>query len=191
MRVRGLKDDDLTDAIRILTLCFERELKTIFKDVEIAREILKEFFKFNRDGVLVAEEERVLAIAWLLSDNRLRILKFLRNEMGFIDGLRAYLLLKFFLRKPKKGEGFLVFIAVSPLRRGLGIGSAMMREIIANAKSKNLRCVKCVVRADSDALVFFRNFGFEIIGVFKNRLAEKYFLSKEWILLSKDLSALV
>lgn len=188
MRIRELRKDDLNDAVRILALCFEKEIKTIFKDVDIAREIIKDFFEENPNGCYVVEEDRVVAIAWFV-DRKLKVLKFLKSQMGFLEGLRAYLLLRFFLKKPKKGEGFLIFIAVSPLRQRTGIGSALMREIISLAKSMNLKRLNCIIPANSDLVTFFKNLDFEAVKVFENNLAEKYFFSREWFFLSKDLSA--
>lgn len=188
MKIRELKDEDVADAVRILVLCFEKELMTIFKDIDLARDILKEFFKEHREGCYVAEEERVVAFACFLSEKP-KILKFLRSRMGILNALRAYLLIKFFLRPPRNREAHLVFIAVSPLRRRVGIGSALMNEIINWAKFKNFRYLNCIVQADNDAVLFFKNLGFEIGNVFENRLAEKYFFSREWVLMSKDLSA--
>ncbi|MCS7131021.1 MAG: GNAT family N-acetyltransferase [Archaeoglobaceae archaeon] len=188
MKIRELRDEDLVDAVRILALCFEKELITIFRDLDLAREILKEFFKEHKEGCYVAEDGRVLAFAWLLSEKP-KILKFLKSQVGFLNALRAYLLLKFFLRSQKNGEVYLAFIAVSPLRQRAGIGSALMNEIIKQAKFKNFRSMNCIVQADSEAVLFFKNLGFEIRNFFENRLAEKYFSAKEWVLLSKDLSA--
>ncbi|MEM2086546.1 MAG: GNAT family N-acetyltransferase [Archaeoglobaceae archaeon] len=186
MKIRELRDQDLVDAVRILALCFEKELTTILKDVDIARELLMEFFRKNKNGCYVAEEERVVAFGWLLSE-KLKIFKFLREKIGLVDGLRAYLLLRFFVRAPKKGEGFLVFVAVSPLRRRNGIGSRLMKRIIEEAKNMNLKRLKCIIPVNSDSLPFLTALGFETVDLFENRLAEKYFSSREWILLRKDL----
>lgn len=189
MRIRELRDEDLVDAVRIMALTFERELTVIFKDLDIARELLVDFFRKNKNGCYVAEDNRVLAFAWYLSRKK-KIFKFLREKLGFVDGLRAYLLLRFFVRTPKKGEGFLVFICVSPLRRVTGIGSALMLEIIKRAKEEGLNSLKCIIPAESDSVYFFKKFGFELTKLFENSLAKKYFSSKEWILMRKDLSAL-
>jgi len=189
MRIRELRDEDLVDAVRILALSFEKELLTIFKDIDIARDLLMEFFEDYKVGCYVAEEERILAFAWVLKEKP-QIFKFLRSRLGLLNGLRSYLLLKFFLRMPKNGEGFLAFIAVSPLRRKAGIGTALMKEIISRAKSENFKLLNCILPAESDAIPFFKKLGFEIAGVFENKLAEKYFSSKVWVLITKDLSAL-
>jgi ribosomal protein S18 acetylase RimI-like enzyme len=188
MIVRKLREDDLVDAVRIIALSFERELIAIFKDVDIARDIATEFFRVNRDGCYVAEEGRVVAFAWLIKEKP-KIFKFLKSQMSFVDGLRSYILLRFFLRRPKKGEGFLVFIAVSPLRRGSGIGTRFMNEVVSIARSEKINTLKCMVPAEGDALIFFKNLGFEINGIFENKLAEKYFSCRSWVLLCKDLSA--
>ncbi len=186
MKIRKLREDDLVDAVRIISLSFEKELIAIFKDIDIARDILMDFFRENRDGCYVAEDERVLAFAWLLKEKP-KILKFLKSEMGLVDGLRSYILLRFFIKKPKKGEGILVFSAVSPLRRGSGIGTRLMKEVISIAKSEKITSMRCMVPAESDAVLFFKNLGFEVRGIFDNKLAEKYFSCRTWVLLYKDL----
>ncbi|MDK2876416.1 MAG: hypothetical protein PWQ22_826 [Archaeoglobaceae archaeon] len=188
MRIRELRDEDLVDAVRILALSCERELTVIFRDIDVARDLLREFFKKEKEGCYVAEDGRVLAFAWVLL-NKVRIFKFLREQIGFIDGLRAYLLLKFFLRTPKKGECFLIFIAVSPLRRWSGIGSALMERVIEDLREKKLKRINCIIPAESDSLAFFNKLGFEVANIFENSLAEKYFFSRQWVLMSKDLSS--
>ncbi|MEM0215604.1 MAG: GNAT family N-acetyltransferase [Archaeoglobaceae archaeon] len=188
MKIRELRDDDLVDAVRILALCFEKELTAVFRDIDISRELLIDFFRENKNGCYVVEDRRVIAFAWILTEKK-RILKFLRKRIGILDGLRAYLLLRFFVRTPKKGEAFLIFICVSPLRQKSGVGSALMLEIIKRAKESGVKLLKCIIPAESNSVYFFKKFGFEIIQLFENRLAEKYFSSNQWILMSKYLSA--
>lgn len=54
-------------------------------------------------------------------------------------------------------------IAVAPEHRRLGIGSLLLEAVIAEAKQKALSCVTLHVWADnSDALAFYRSFGFRI-----------------------------
>lgn len=187
MIVRPLERKDVGEATRILLLSFDRELSTIFGDVYTAGEILRDFFSRNTEGCFVAEKDRVLGFS-RLSFEKHEISKFLREKLGFLKGSRASLLLKFFLRDPKKGEAFLDFIAVSPLRRREGVGTAMMKKLIEVAEGKVKR-LTCMVRAESDAIAFFEKFGFEVSSFFENRLAEKYFSSRQWVLLSKDLCA--
>lgn len=187
MIVRPLEKEDIGEAVRILLLSFDRELSTIFRDIYFAGEILREFFSRNMEGCFVAEKDRILGFS-CISFGKHEISKFLREKLGFLQGLRASLLLKFFFRDPKKGEAFLDFIAVSPLRRNEGIGSAMMKKLIEVAENRARR-LNCIISAESDAISFFQKFGFEISSVFENKLAEKYFSTKQWFLMSKDLSA--
>ncbi|MEM1579191.1 MAG: GNAT family N-acetyltransferase [Archaeoglobaceae archaeon] len=187
MIVRPLKRSDLNDVIRILVLSFERELATIFRDVDLAREILGEFFEKNPEGCFVAEDGRVVGFLRITFEEQ-KIFGFLREKLGFIDGLRASLLLKFFVKNPKKGEGFVNFIVVSPFRRGNGIGSALMRRAIEEARIRNLKSLKCMISAGSESITFFEKFGFEIEKLIESKLAERYFSSKEWVILKKDLS---
>lgn len=187
MIVRPLKKEDLREAVRILILSFDRELLVIFKDIYFAGEVLFDFFNRNMQGCYVAEKERVLGFSCISFEEH-KLFKFLRERMGFVEGLRASLLLKFFARNPKRGEAFIDFIAVSPLRRNEGIGSAMMKKLIDVAMERDVFRLNCMVRAESDAVTFFRKFGFEIVSVFENKLAEKYFFSRQWFVMSKDLS---
>ncbi|MEM0315709.1 MAG: N-acetyltransferase [Archaeoglobaceae archaeon] len=188
MIVRPLEKEDIAEAVRILLLSFDRELSVVFKDVYFAGEILREFFSRDAEGCFVAEKERVLGFS-RISFGKHDVSSFLREKLGFLEGLRASLLLKFLIRKPKRGEAFIDFIAVSPLRRNEGIGSAMMEKLIEVAKKKEVRRLNCVIRADSDAVSFFQKFGFEVANILENKLAEKYFSSRQWLLMSKDLSA--
>lgn len=187
MRVRPLERGDVGEAVRILLLSFDRELSTIFRDIYFAGEVLRDFFSSNMDGCFIAEKERILGFS-CISFGEQKIFKFLRDRIGFLESLRASLLLRFFIRKPKKGEAFINFIAVSPLRRHEGIGSAMMKKMIEVAEDRKAARLSCIIRADSEALEFFQKFGFEVTSVFENKFAEKYFFSNQWILMSKDLS---
>ncbi|MEM4455724.1 MAG: GNAT family N-acetyltransferase [Archaeoglobaceae archaeon] len=187
MIVRPLEKEDVAEAVRILLLSFDRELSVVFKDIYFAGEILREFFSKNAEGCFVAEKERILGFS-RISFEKHDISKFLREKLGLLEGLRAFLLLKFFVRNPRKGEAFIDFIAVSPLRRNEGIGSAMMEKLIEVAEEKEARRLNCIIRADSDAISFFQKFGFEVANILENKLAEKYFSSKQWLLMSKDLS---
>lgn len=187
MIVRRLEKSDLSDALRILVLSFEREITTIFRDADFAREILREFFEKNPEGCFVAEDGRVIGFL-RISFGEQKIFGFLREKLGFIDGLRASLLLKFFVKNPKKGEGFLDFIVVSPLRRKKGAGSALMQRAIEEANKRNLKSLKCMISAESEAINFFEKFGFEVEKLLESKLAERYFSSKDWVILKKDLS---
>lgn len=188
MIVRPLRRDDIGEAVRILLLSFDRELSVIFRDVYFAGEFLRDFFSRNMGGCFVAEKERVLGFSCISFEEH-KIFKFLREKLGFLEGWRASLLLKFFVRNPKKGEAFIDFIAVSPLRRNEGAGSAMMKKLVEVASYKGVRHLKCIIRADSDAVTFFQRFGFEVANVLESKFAEKYFSSRQWLVMNKDLSA--
>ncbi|MCS7119367.1 MAG: GNAT family N-acetyltransferase [Archaeoglobaceae archaeon] len=188
MIVRPLEKKDIGEAVRILLLSFDREISVIFRDIYFAGEILKEFFNRNLENCFVAEKGRILGFS-CISFKKHKIFKFLRERMGFIEGLRASLLLRFFLRDPQKDEAFLDFIAVSPLRRREGIGSAIMEKLIEVSKEKNVRSLNCIIHADSDLVLFFKKFDFEIVKMFESRLAEKYFSSRVWFLMSKYISS--
>ncbi|MEM0350432.1 MAG: GNAT family N-acetyltransferase [Archaeoglobaceae archaeon] len=188
MRVRPLEKADVAEAVRILLLSFDREISAIFRDIYFAGEILKDFFIRNPENCFVAEKERILGFSCISFEEH-KIFKFLRERMGFLEGYRASLLLKFFMRNPKKGEAFIDFIAVTPLRRREGVGSALMKRMIESAKEREVKRLNCLVRSESESLPFFEKFGFKVVKVFESKLAEKYFYTKLWFLLSKDLSS--
>ncbi len=186
MIVRPLEKGDVAEAVRILLLCFDRELSVIFRDLYIAGDVLKEFFAKNPENCFVAEDRRILGFSRISFDKQ-KISGFLRRKMGLVDGIRASLLIKFFARNPKKEEAFIDFIAVSPLRRRESIGSEIMKRLIEEARKNNKSRLVCLIRAESETIAFFEKFGFKVREIFENKFAERYFSSRHWLLLSKDL----
>lgn len=187
MRIRDLKESDVRDAVRILILSFDRELNSVFKDIELAREIFFKFFSTYQDGCIVAEAERIVGFA-SLSVKKTPLSSFLRSEMGFVKGLKTSLLLSYLCPKPKKGEGVVNFIAVSPLRRNSGIGSALLGEIISRAQNHGLRCIKCYVSVANDAGIgLLTKYGFVIEKMIDNSFAERNFGQRQWYLMKLNL----
>uniref|UniRef100_A0A7J2TIR7 N-acetyltransferase n=1 Tax=Archaeoglobus fulgidus TaxID=2234 RepID=A0A7J2TIR7_ARCFL len=187
MIVRPLKREDVSEAVRILLLSFDKELSVIFKDLYIAGDVLKDFLIENPENCFVAEERRILGFS-RISLGKEKIFEFLRKKMGLVHGLRASLLMKFFVRNPRKEEAFIDFIAVSPLRRREGIGSAMMEKLIEVAREEKRSFLSCLIKSESESLSFFERFGFKVEKVLENKLAERYFSARHWLLLRKDLS---
>ena len=183
MRVRDLERDDVRDAVRILILSFDRELSSIFKDIELARDIFFKFFSMYSDNCVVAEAERIIGFA-SFSTEKTPLSGFLRSEMGFVRGLKTYLLLRYLCPKPKKGEGTINFIAVSPLRRNSGVGSALLDEIIRRGREKGIRTLKCYVSLSNDAGIgLLTKHGFEIEKMVETSFAEKNFGQRQWYLM--------
>ncbi len=186
MKIRDLERDDARDAVRILILSFDRELNSIFGDIELAREIFFKFFSRYQDGCIVAEAERVVGFA-SFSVRKTPISAFLRSEMGFVRGLKTSLLLSYLCPKPKKGEGVINFITVSPLRRNSGIGSALLSEIIDRARDYGLRCLKCYVSVANDAGIgLLTKHGFVIERMIDNSFAERNFGQRQWYLMKLE-----
>ncbi len=98
----------------------------------------------------------------------------MRDELGFVKGLKASLLIRYLCPKPKRGVAVINFIAVSPLRRNSGVGSALLEEIVDRVKGEGGREIDCYVSVDNDAGIgLLTKFGFEISKMLDNRFAEK------------------
>ncbi len=187
MRVRELEKSDVRDAVRILVLSFDRELNGIFNDVELARELLFKFFSDYSENCFVAEGGRVVGFA-SYSTRKMPVSKFLRRELGFVKGIKTSLLIDYLCPKPKKGEGTINFIVVSPLRRNSGVGSTLLSRIIEDAREKGVRSLKSYVSVENDAGIgLFTKFGFEIEKMLDNSFAEKNFGQKQWYLMRLEL----
>ncbi|WP_202319391.1 GNAT family N-acetyltransferase [Archaeoglobus neptunius] len=187
MRVRNLEARDSKDAARILILSFERELNGIFGDIELARELFFKFFGQYTENCFVVEEGRIIGFASYSSGNT-PISDFLKRELGFVRGLKTSLLIRYLCPKPKRGEGVINFIAVSPLRRNCKAGSALLERIVEDASEKRLRLLKVYVSVDNDAGIgLFTKYGFEIEKMIDHRFAEKNFGFRQWYLMKKEL----
>lgn len=187
MRIRELERDDVGDAVRILILSFERELNFIFRDIELAREVLFKFFSSYHENCFIAEDERILGFA-SYSTKKMPISKHLRKELGFVQGLKISLLLSYLCPKPKRGEGVINFIAVSPLRRDQGIGSLLLHKIIEDAESEGVKRLKVNVSVENDAGIgLFTKFGFKIDKMLDNSFAERNFGQRQWYVMKLEL----
>ncbi len=183
MRIRELNEEDVRDAVRILILSFERELYGIFGDIELARETLFEYFSENLEDCYVAEEERVIGFA-SVSFRKRNLGRFFRKKLGFFAGTKIAMLINYLCPNPKKGEAAINFIAVSPLRRDKGVGTALLERIISEAKSRRCSKIKCYVSIENDAgIALLTKFGFSIAKMIDNRFAEKYFGQRRWYLM--------
>ena len=184
MRVRELEREDARDAVRILVLAFSRELNGIFGDTELARELFFKFFSMHTEECLVAEAERIIGFASYSFRQRLPVSGFLKKELGFVRGLKASLLIRYLCPKPKKGRAVINFIAVSPLRRNSGAGSALLEKIVERVREGGGREIECYVSVDNDSGIgLLTKFGFEIAKMLDNRFAEKNFGAKQWYLM--------
>ncbi len=186
MRIEELREEHVRDAVRILILSFERELNGIFGDLELARELLFEYFSSEHDGCFVALDNRVVGFASVVM-RKTALGKFLRKRLGFVRGTRASLLIGYLCPKPK-GFATVNFIAVSPLRRGKGVGSKLMERLVSHAASEGAEALKCCVAVDNDAgIALLTKFGFEIEKMIDNRFAEKHFGRRQWYVMRRCL----
>ncbi len=62
------------------------------------------------------------------------------------------------------GDGELLLLAVEPDRRGHGIGGALLRSIIADAREKRAERLHLEMRAGNPALGLYRAHGFTQVG---------------------------
>jgi ribosomal protein S18 acetylase RimI-like enzyme len=183
LQIRELEPKDVRDAVRILILSFERELFGIFNDLELAREILFEYFSVYRDGCFVAESERILGFA-SVSFSSPPTRRFFRNKLGIIRGTKISLLISYLCPKPKSSGATINFIAVSPLKREKGIGSALLRRIIDEALRAEKKEISCYVSVDNDAgISLLTKHGFQIVRMLDNSFAEKRFGQRKWYLM--------
>lgn len=184
MRVRELREEDARDAVRILVLSFGRELNGIFGDTELARELFFKFFSTHTEECLVVEAERIIGFASYSLKQRLPISDFLKKELGFVKGLKLSMLIRYLCPKPKKGKAVINFIAVSPLRRNSGAGSALLEKIVERVKEGGGKEIECYVSVDNDAGIgLLTKFGFEVARMLDNRFAEKNFGARQWYLM--------
>jgi ribosomal-protein-alanine N-acetyltransferase len=70
----------------------------------------------------------------------------------------------FALARAIAGDGELLLLAVRPPLRGRGIGAALLRSVIADAKSRNTNRLHLEVRAGNDAAHLYRAHGFSKVG---------------------------
>jgi len=179
MRIRELSGEDVRDAVRILLLSFSRELNGIFGDTELARELLFKFFSNHMAECLVAESDRIVGFASYSFEHNLP-LDFFRRELGFVRGLKTSLLIRYLCPKAKGKRATLNFLAVSPLRRNSGVGSALMKEIVDRLEGR-ARVMECNVSIDNDAgIALLTKFGFEVVKMIENNFSEKYFGVRQW-----------
>ncbi len=187
MKVRELEKDDVRDAVRILVLSFERELFGIFGDVELARELFFEYFSLYPEYCYVAEEERIIGFA-SISFGKTKIGSFLRKKLGFVRGTKFGMLIKYLCPSPKKDEATINFVAVSPLRRGKGVGTALMEKLLEVAREKGKKKVKCYVSVENDSGIgLLTKFKFRIANMIDNSFAEKHFGQRKWYLMELEL----
>ncbi|MCS7122330.1 MAG: GNAT family N-acetyltransferase [Archaeoglobaceae archaeon] len=181
MKIEEIKKEYIRDAVRILVLSCEKELNAIFKDLELAKDLLFKYFELYPNG-FVALDDRVAGFANVSCEER-PMRKFLQKELGFFNGLKAWLLLSFFWMKPKKNDAILDFIVVSPLKRRKGIGTKLLEEILDRFSGKR---IKCMIDVENNAAInLFSKFEFKK-KFLENKMAEKYFGRKGWFLMVKE-----
>ncbi len=80
-----------------------------------------------------------------------------------IKFLKSFLLWQFIKSAPGEGELFIEFIAVKPQYRGMGIGTKLLKEVIAFAWEAGFRYIKLFVREENaDARRLYEKLGFVV-----------------------------
>ncbi len=74
----------------------------------------------------------------------------------------------FILIRSVVDEAELLLIGVRPCFQGQSLGQALLRQLIEDCVTQNIRTVHLEVRADNPAIVFYRHAGFEQVGVRKD-----------------------
>lgn len=74
------------------------------------------------------------------------------------------LLSGFAMARAVAGDGELLLLAVGPERRGAGIGAALLRSVIADARDRRTERLHLEVRAGNSAVCLYRAHGFEQVG---------------------------
>jgi ribosomal-protein-alanine N-acetyltransferase len=70
----------------------------------------------------------------------------------------------FALMRATLDEGELLLLAVRPRFRGRGVGRALLRSIIADARERSVKKLHLEVRAGNDAIRLYTHEGFEKVG---------------------------
>ena len=137
MFVKTLERDEVKEFVKLLFECCE-ELKWIFGDEYIGREILESYYNSleDYDGIIVVKgEKRLLGFAELKTreiKRKLPTKPFL--ILGISKGIKARLLMSFFDKKPKKDEVYVRFIGVHPRLNCYVIGGLIVDSIVQFAE---------------------------------------------------------
>ncbi|WP_457549970.1 hypothetical protein [Archaeoglobus sp.] len=184
--MKTLEKDEVREFVKLLFECCE-ELKSIFGDEYIGREILESYYNSlgNYDGIIVVKgERRLLGFAELKTSEIKRMLPtkpFL--ILGISKGIKARLLMSFFDKKPKRDEVYVRFIGVHPKLNCYEIGGTIVDSIINFAEKKGKGRITAWLPVESDLVDVCLERGFEIKRMLESSFAQKYLGKKYYYLL--------
>jgi len=184
--VKQMEKGDVKECVKLLFLCSD-ELKTIFGDEYIGKEILEKYYKSleSYEGLLVAKAgERVAGFAELNVKDVKRKLPFKDFlVLGFTRGLKTRLLLDFFDKKANKNEVYIRHFCIHPKLNVYEVGKVLLNEIIDFASKKEKEVISVWLPVESDVVDLCLEFGFKIKRMLESSFAEKYFGKKYYYLL--------
>ena len=186
MFVKTLERDEVKEFVKLLFECCE-ELKWIFGDEYIGREILESYYNSleDYDGIIVVKgEKRLLGFAELKTreiKRKLPTKPFL--ILGISKGIKARLLMSFFDKKPKKDEVYVRFIGVHPRLNCYEIGGLIVDNIVEFAEIKGKSRITAWLPVESDLVDVCLERGFEIKRMLESSFAQKYLGKKYYYLL--------
>ena len=186
MFVKTLERDEVKEFVKLLFECCE-ELKWIFGDEYIGREILESYYNSleDYDGIIVVKgEKRLLGFAELKTreiKRKLPTKPFL--ILGISKGIKARLLMSFFDKKPKKDEVYVRFIGVHPRLNCYEIGGLIVDNIVEFAEIKGKNRITAWLPVESDLVDVCLERGFEIKRMLESSFAQKYLGKKYYYLL--------
>ena len=186
MFVKTLERDEVKEFVKLLFECCE-ELKWIFGDEYIGREILESYYNSleDYDGIIVVKgEKRLLGFAELKTreiKRKLPTKPFL--ILGISKGIKARLLMSFFDKKPKKDEVYVRFIGVHPRLNCYEIGGLIVDNIVEFAGIKGKSRITAWLPVESDLVDVCLERGFEIKRMLESSFPQKYLGKKYYYLL--------
>ncbi len=187
-----LEEGDIKDFVKLLLRCYEMEFTKIFGDVYLAYDVLLDYYSNleDRRGIFVSKaRERAVGLVeiWVreIKRGKLPFSDFIKT-FGFLEGLKARLLLSFFDKRPKRDEAYVRHICLHPDVR-LEFGERLVEKAIEFARELGKREISVWLPVESDFVDMCMNRGFEIRRMLDSKYAERYFGRRYYYLLVKSL----
>jgi ribosomal protein S18 acetylase RimI-like enzyme len=161
---RGFAEEQRAQAARLFDAAFEAKLSLAFPQKHVRLAVLRE--SFNPEFCLVAMRgPRLVGIAGFKTPEGSFTggitFKTLRVRLGVLDALRAIVVLSIFERSLTSGELLLDGISVSPRLRSQGVGSMLLRHVVAFGQTQGHTSVRLdVVDTNPAARRLYERLGF-------------------------------
>lgn len=148
-----------------------------------AQGMIDYFIDFHNDTLLVALEDETLLGCTLVSiapiDGR-RLMRYLRQKMPLRLWARLFFFLKLVKHSLAEREAYIEFIAVSPVARGLGIGTLLLKAAV-NRFIPDYRLTLTVAAKNEGAHKLYVRKGFRDIHVWSSQLMQRWIGIREWV----------